>query len=97
MRSSTLQPVKAGEHQVQHHQGRAQAPARLDPVGPGVGDLDTEPLAAKAGRHGGGDRGLVLDDQHSPWMHGAEHRHARSRIGMHLVEIVWRFPSAAGA
>ena len=61
--SADLEPVEAGEHEVEHDQVGFPAQRLFHPARAVAGGADLEPLAAQAGRDRIGDGSLVFDDQ----------------------------------
>ena len=57
--------VAVGEHDVEHHEIRAERRRGLQGVGPGACDLDVEAFVAQGGRDEVGDVRLVVDDEDS--------------------------------
>ena len=56
-----LDPVEAGQHEVEHDEVGAEPFAQRDAARAVAGDLDLVALAAQPGGDGGGDRAFVLD------------------------------------
>ena len=69
-----LEPVEAGEHEVEDDEVRVGPSAQLHPRWPVAGDLHREALTAQPGRDRVGDRSLVLHDHHRACRGGRRYR-----------------------